>query len=241
MAPLNGTLPLDERQHRAMPIAEELHLDVTRAGNTAFEVDRRVAERRLRLRARGTNRARYIGGARHDAHSLAAAACHRFDHDRVADALSDASDGRVGHVDPERLLCSWHDRDTGLHRRLARGGLAAHQGDRFGRRSDERQSRIAACRCEAFVLGKKAVARMDGIGAGAAGGIDQAIDPQVALRRRVAADVHRLVGKPDVARRAIAIGIDGDRADPHVAAGADDANRDLAAIRNKNLIHGPVP
>jgi hypothetical protein len=36
-------------------------------------------------------------------------------------------------------------------------------------------------------------------------------------------------------RRTVALGIDGYRAEPHVTARADDAHRDLPAIRNENF------
>jgi hypothetical protein len=46
MPALNRALALDERQHRAVRVAEQLDLDVARAEQPALEVDRRVAERR---------------------------------------------------------------------------------------------------------------------------------------------------------------------------------------------------
>ena len=76
---------------------------------------------------------------------------------------------------------------------------------------------------------------MNGVGAGAACRIDDAIDPQVTVGRRVASDRHRLVCHPHVTRGAIALGIDGDRRDAHLAARADDPDRDLAAVRDQNL------
>src|SRR5947209_11502364 len=46
--------------------------------------------------------------------------------------------------------------------------------------------------------------------------------------------VEKSAGERDV----VEIGVGQDRRDPHLAAGARDANRDLAAIRNDYAIHG---
>ena len=120
----------------------------------------------------------------------------------------------VGHAIVERLLGSGHDGHAGAHRRLPRRRLAAHQRDRLRRRPDERQSGIAACGGKVLVLGEKAVAGMDRVGARLAGGVDDRIDPQVALARRVRADRQRLIGHPHVQRATIAIGIHRDLAMP---------------------------
>ena len=60
MAPLDGALALDERQ-TCRGVGEQLHLDVPRPLEATLEVDRGVAERRLRLRPRGANRDRQLG------------------------------------------------------------------------------------------------------------------------------------------------------------------------------------
>ena len=51
MAALNRALALDERQHRAVVIAEQLHFDVARRHDAALEIDRAVAERATALRS----------------------------------------------------------------------------------------------------------------------------------------------------------------------------------------------
>ena len=49
MAALNRTFAFDKRHDRAESIGEELNLDVSRPGETAFEIDARIAERRASL------------------------------------------------------------------------------------------------------------------------------------------------------------------------------------------------
>src|SRR5687768_8239538 len=103
MTALNRALALDKWQHRPMVVGQNLDLDMTRARQPPLEIDRRIAECRLRLRARGADRAWQVAGTVDEAHSLAAAARHRLDHHRIADALGDARDLVVGDVARQRL------------------------------------------------------------------------------------------------------------------------------------------
>ena len=76
---------------------------------------------------------------------------------------------------------------------------------------------------------------MHGVGAGRARGVDQLVDAEVALGRRARPDVDGLIGVAHVPRAAIAVGIHGDRRDPELAAGADDAHGDLAAVGDEDF------
>jgi hypothetical protein len=170
-----------------------------------------------------------------DAHALAAAAGDGLDDDGIADLVRDAGDVLVGHPDVEGLLGPRHDRDARADRRAAGGGLAAHERDRFGRGADERQAGVAARARERRVLGQESVARVDGVRAGPARGVEDGVNPEVAADRLARADVQRLVGLADVAGVAIAIGIDGDGGQSHLAAGANDPDGDLAAVGDQNF------
>ena len=61
------------------------------------------------------------------------------------------------------------------------------------------------------------------------------VDAKVAFCRRIAADRDRLVGHPDVAGRAIALGVDRHRREAHVTARADHAHRDLPAVGDEDF------
>ena len=113
--------------------------------------------------------------------------------------------------------------------------LAAHQGDHLRRRTDEGEPRLATRRREGAVLGEEPVARVDGIRLRATGDVEQPVDAQVAVGGRVRPERVCLIGVADVQRRAIALGVHGDRLEPHLAARADDANRDFAPVGNENL------
>ena len=88
---------------------------------------------------------------------------------------------------------------------------------------------------ERRVLGEEAVARMHGLGARPLDRREQLLDVEVALRRRAPAERVRLVRARDVEGRAVGIRVHGDRAHAELAQGAEDADCDLSAIRNKDL------
>ncbi len=66
--------------------------------------------------------------------------------------------------------------------------------------------------------------------------LDDPVASQIALRRRRCADVHRLVGLAHVRSARVGVAVHGDRRDAHLAAGADDAQRDLAAVGDQDLL-----
>ena len=94
---------------------------------------------------------------------------------------------------------------------------------------------------EPGVLGEEPIARVDRIGAGGARRRDDGRDVQIAGRCLVRADGHRDVRVAHVARVPIALGVDGDRRQPHLAAGADDADGDLAAVGDEHPHSGMFP
>ena len=106
----------------------------------------------------------------------------------------------------------------------------------FGRRADELDVAGLADFGEVGALGQEAVAGMDRVGAGDLRGADDRRHAQVAVgaARRPDADV--LVGEPDVQRVLVGLGVDRDRLDAELAAGADDAQRDLAAVGDQDLL-----
>jgi hypothetical protein len=77
---------------------------------------------------------------------------------------------------------------------------------------------------------------MDGVGAALACRLENFRDVQVRLRCRRRPDGVGLIRVADVQRRAVRVGLDGDRGDPQFAASADHAHRDLSPIGNENLL-----
>jgi hypothetical protein len=214
-------------------IAEDLDLDVARPEDRLLEVDGVVAEELLRLAAGALPGARHLVGVGDEAHALAAAAGRRLEHDREADLLG-RGDRLVGRL-AARAGDDGHARGGHL---VARGRLAAHRAHRRRGRPDERDARALAGLGQRRVLAQEAVAGVDGLGAGLLGGVDDLVDPQVALARGGRPDGERLVGHADVEGGAVGLGVHGDRADPHLAQRAHDADGDLAAVGYQDFAEG---
>src|SRR5204863_7087082 len=92
------------------------------------------------------------------------------------------------------------------------------------------------------VLREEAIAGMDRLGAGDLGGADDGRDVQVRFLGRRRADAHRLIGELDVQRVGVGQRVHRHRLDAKLAAGADHAQRDLAAVRDQNALeHDDYP
>ena len=77
---------------------------------------------------------------------------------------------------------------------------------------------------------------MNRIGAGDFRGTDDRRHVQIAVPARGRADADVLVGEADVERVLVGLGIDGHGLDPQFAARTDDAQGNLTAVRNQNLL-----
>jgi hypothetical protein len=87
---------------------------------------------------------------------------------------------------------------------------------------------------EAGVLGQEAVAGMDRVGAGDLAGRDDRRDVEIAVARRRRADADALVGEPHMHRVGVGGRMHRDRLDAQLLAGAQDAQRDLAAVGDQD-------
>ena len=174
-----------------------------------------------------------VGRRARDLHAAAAAAGGRLDQHREADGLGDlhrlglAGDGAVGarhHGDAEAL-----------------GGLlgldlVAHDADVLGRRADEGDAVLLEDLGEAGVLRQEAVARMDGVGAGDLAGGEQARNVEIALGGRRRADADALVGEAHVHGVGVGGRMHRHGGDAQLLAGALDAQCDLAAVGDQDLV-----
>jgi hypothetical protein len=156
----------------------------------------------------------------------------RLDDHREADLLGQRE--RLLDVEEHVLRARDGGKARGLHE-LPRLGLVAHLADHVGGRADEGEARGDDRLGELRVLGEESVSGMDRLGVGHLGGGEDARDRPVARRRRRRADAHRLVGEPHVERLAIGLGEHGDGLDLELAAGAQDAKRDLPAVGDEDL------
>src|SRR3546814_1848804 len=77
---------------------------------------------------------------------------------------------------------------------------------------------------------------MDGVRAGDGGGGEDGGDVEVAVLARRRPDADRFVGEAHVHGTGVGGGVHRHRLDPHLAAGAVDAERDLSAVGNEDLV-----
>ena len=236
MAALDRAVALAEVDHVAVRVGEHLHLDVARVLEVALEVDAVVGEELLALAGGALERVRQLVLAHCDAKALAAPAPGRLARDGIAD-LRRRPPRRldVGR----RLGRAGDDRDAGLLHDLAGSGLGAHRLDRRRGGTDEHQARLVERPGEVRVLGEEAIARVDRLRPRLLRDLDDPLDIQVALGRRRRPQQVRLIGEANGRSLAVGLRVDADGPDAHLAQRAHDANRDLAAIRDQDLLeHG---
>ena len=95
---------------------------------------------------------------------------------------------------------------------------------------------------ELGVLRQEAVAGMDRVGAGDGRGGQDRRDVEIAVARRRRADADALVGQAHMHGVGVGGRMHGHGLDAHLAAGAVDAQRDLAAVGDQDLVeHAMVP
>ena len=232
MAALDRAVALAEREHRPVAVAEHLDLDVPGADDGALDVERAVREGGLGLGGRGLEGALELVGVADEAHSSAAAAGRRLQEEREAHLGGQ----RAGLVEARGAVRAGDEREPGVGGRLLRADLVPHDLDRLRARADEGDVVVLARGGELGVLGEEAPARVDGVAAGGRGRGDEGRDVEVALRGGRRADVHGLVGEPDVQRVAVGGRVDGDGLDPELVAGADDPDRDLAPVGDQDAV-----
>ena len=234
MTTLERALTLAERPHTAVRVGEDLELDVLRSLDELLHEDVGVLEAGLRLARRLHEVGFDLGLGADDAHAAPAATAARLEDDRKPDAL------RLG----ESVRRVFQDLRAGKEGKSifagvrARRDLVTPRAHRLGGGPDEGDVALRAHPRELRILGEEAVPRMNRIGAGDLGGGDDGWNMQVTARGRRGADAHRFVGEANVQRAGVGLGVHGDGRDAELAARADDAQRDLAAIRDEDLLEG---
>ena len=218
----------------AAAVAEHLDLDVARLLQVFFQIDRGVAERRLGLVGGGRQRQHQIVGGLRDLHAASAAAGGRLDQHRKADrsaAIAIASSsgptapsepGTTGM--PSFLAVFLASILSPIRRMCSAFGPMKMQivvGEDFGK---------------AGVLRQKAVAGMHRVGAGDLAGREQRGHVEIAVLRRRRPDADALVGEPHMHGVGVGGRMHRDGGDAELLAGAQDAQRDLAAIGYEDLV-----
>ena len=233
MPSLDGTFPLAKPDDIPVLVGQHLHLNVARIDDRLFDVDFAVAERTLRLAPGGFEAGTKFSPGVYEAHAFATAASRRFQHHGITDALGNFF-GFFGRSQATRG--PGNEGHAGFFHLLTGAGFRAHHFHGVRSRANKFHARIGARLGELRVFREETIAGMNGLGAGAFGHIEDLVDPKIRLGCRRRADGVRLVGLRDVERGAIDVGINGDSADTHFTARADDAHRDLSPVGDQNLL-----
>ena len=216
----------------ALLIGHNLHLNMVRRRDELLHVALAVAKNGLALGACFNKGLCRVFHALDLANTATAAARARLNKHGAANALG------LGRclLGAFEQITARHDGHARRGSRSACGVLVAHAVDHLGRRTDKRQAILVAVAHEARLLGKETVARMDRLCPRLHGTREHSVVVEVALGKTRAADAIRLVGKLHVQRVRIGRGINGDGLDAHIAARADNTDRDFAAVGDEHFV-----
>ncbi len=167
-----------------------------------------------------------------DAHALPAAAGRRLDEKRGTK--------RAGALDERRRVIVLdgrrRHREAALGHEGAGADLVAHQVDRLGGRADKGDAGRGNSPGEAGILRQEAVAGMDGTRTATPGGIDDLCPIEIGSDPCATLDPDDLVGRRQRRCTAIALMGNHDRLQAHATGGADDAQGDLAPVRDQQRV-----
>ena len=207
-----------------------------------LDEDGAVAERGERLGARALDRLLEVLGALDDAHAAAAAAHRGLDDDGVADrrgaALARPLDPRARLRGRRHgVVGARHERHADARRERARGGLVAEGLQLLDRRPDEGDALGLERGGEVGALREQAVARVHAVDVVVLRDAHDALDIEVRADRRLAApDAEGLVRLVAVRGVPVLLRVDRNRAQVELGPCAQDASRDLAAVRREQLL-----
>ncbi len=242
MPALDRAVALPQRDDRAIGIAEQLDFDVACRPHLAFQVDRTVAEGRGRFRRSRGQRSRQLRRCADTTHAATAATRRRLDEQREPDVLGGRDDRRdpIRPFHRDRVECPGDHRHARALRRPARRQFVAQRLDRVRAGSDEREARIDDGPRKRRPLRQEAVARVNGLRPRRVRRLDDRVGTKVAFGGRRRTQPNRAVGGLDMQRVPVGIRVHGDRLDAEVAAGPDDAHRDLTAVGDEDPLEGPA-
>ena len=210
VTPLDRAFALPEMADGAMPVADDLHLDMSRISNQPLNIDAVAAEGRL-----GLGLAAHIGllqlrSLLDDAHTASAAAGHGLDHHRAAfaeraeEGFCVRKRGRAGGaVDNRHVAAS---------RQRLGGDLVAEQVERFGRRADKGDVVLGATPCERGIFTQETIARMQCVASGRLRRRDHGLDVEIGPRP-TSGNGMRFIRCADMQRQRVVGGMDSDRGD----------------------------
>ena len=244
VAQLHGAVALVQVDDGTVRVAENLHLDVARAGDQLLDEQGAIAERRFRFTAAACEGVRHRARRLDHAHATPAATCCRLEHDGIADRVRARL--RLRRV-RQRFRAARHDGNIQRPRQLPRPHLVAEQRQRRRRRADESDALGRAALGERRILGEEAIARMHAVAIRLLGDLQQGVHVQVGphrVLRRIAAEGAGVRGAARVQRQRIGRRVHAHRLHAQGGRRPGDANGDFAAIGDEYPLmrrHWPSP
>ena len=230
---LDGAVALEQMHDLTLLVSEHLDLDVPRTQDGLLQIDRSISERPLSL-SHGS-RCRFLQNVRvfDEPHAATAAARDRLDEQREAKPA-----GRRCHrSDVRQDLGGGENWQTRPPCGFARPDLVAGDGQHIGRRTDERDSGGGALSGKLGVLRHEPVSGIDGISADPPREIDHQADVEIRPHRMTRLpEFMRLIRLQSMSRVAILGSVDRSGRHAQLIGGTESANRDLAAIRDEELV-----
>ncbi len=234
VAPLHRTVPFPQVPDGAVLVAQHLHLDMAGLQDHLLQVALAIAERGLGLAAALAHLGLQLLGPEDGAHAAPAATPGRLQHQRIAD-LRGLGAHKV-HVVAQDLGRRDH-RHARRNRHPPGRRLVAKRAHRLGPRPDEGDAFPLAGLDQFGVLRQQPVARVDRIRPGQLGHPDDLGDRQVRRDRpQPFAHLVGLVRLEAVQAQLVLLGIDGDRLLAQLVGRAHDADGDLAAVGDQDLL-----
>src|SRR5208282_353151 len=174
----------------------------------------------------------------HLANPPPAAAGNGLDHERIAVGSREIQ-GLPRPRGPRGKAGGGGDhRDASLLGGLSGEHLAPQAADHLRGWPDEHQTSVDAGYGEVGILRQKAIARVDCLGPGLSGRLDNLADIQV-IFPGAGADTHRLIGPHDMVGVLVGLLIDDHHLEAQLLSGAHDAQGDLPPIGDQNLVNLP--
>ena len=231
IAPLRRAVACPERDDHALPVTEELHLDVAGALDEFFQKDSRVAEVCLTRPGNPVECLDQPFCIMADFHADAATARGALEHDGE-------SDGRGGN---DRLFRireqgrALKERDPCLFGDGTGSVLEPEAAQLLGGRSDPGDPAGFAGLGKVGVFRKQSVSRMNAVASSHGRHFKNAGRVQIGGRNGGGTEEKGLVRHADMGRVTVGLGVNGDGGNAEIFQRPDDAAGDLAAIGNEHF------
>src|SRR5665213_1876167 len=235
---LNGALTLAHAHHVAMLIGEHLELDMPWLLDELLHVEIAIAKCIRRFSRSLLKQSRQLFLVATDTHAASAATGDCLQDHRIADGARPLQ--RLAFVGDDAVRAG-QNRHLSLLHCLACGGLFAHHARHFGRRPDELDVRSAAHLGEVRILAEQTIAGMNRVHIGDLRRRDDRRNIQVTISRPWRTDTDGLIGEAHMQAVAVGLAIHRYRANSHLLARVDDAQRNLPAICNQYLTKHALP